>query len=142
MRNLNVYLLLAGLMVFAACKPGFQPIDYGKDGCVHCKMTIIDKKFAAEYVDEKGKAYKFDDIKCMKDYIVEQSLKDETLLLFVANYAQADSNFIDVSKAILLKADQFKSPMGGNIAAFTHLDEAKKLSLQTNTETKDWRSIE
>lgn len=142
MKNLMLLVGLIAMLGIFACTPTFQPIDYGKDGCVHCKMTIMDKKFAAEFVDKKGKAFKFDDIICMKAYVAEKSLNDKDLLLFVANYKHADSAFINVSEAVLLKAEQFKSPMSGNLAAFTHEAAAKEMQTETNAETKSWSTIE
>lgn len=142
MKKLIVFVGLISIFGLYSCKPAFQPIDYGKDGCAHCKMTIMDKKFAAEMVDKKGKAFKFDDIKCMKDFISGQSLNDDGLMLFVADYKHPDSAFIDAQTAWLLKAPQFKSPMGGDMAAFINEAEANQMQIETKAQIRNWGSIE
>src|SRR5688572_47555 len=64
--------LFSGLIlcsaVIASCSTQPEPIQFGKDQCHFCKMTLMDNKFGAELVTQKGKVYKFDDIKCMMSY--------------------------------------------------------------------------
>src|SRR5690606_41500698 len=57
------------LLVLTSCNVGPQAIDYGKDGCHFCKMTIVDKLHAAEIVTNKGKIYKFDASECMINFM-------------------------------------------------------------------------
>ncbi|WP_176842155.1 nitrous oxide reductase accessory protein NosL [Chitinophaga filiformis] len=126
---MNRLLFLAAVLsvlLLTSCKRSFQPIDYGKESCAHCRMAIMDKKFACEIVDKNGKAYKFDDLICMRKYASEHSLQENDLLLFVAAFNEPDK-FIDAKTAILLKADAFRSPMSGGLiavetaAAATHI---------------------
>jgi len=42
------------LALLSACSRAPEPIVYGKDACTHCKMTIMDKRFAAEIITSKG----------------------------------------------------------------------------------------
>jgi len=116
---MNRLLFLAALfttLLLSSCKRSFQPIDYGKESCAHCRMAIMDKKFACEIVDKNGKAYKFDDLICMRKYTSEQSMQENGLLLFVAAFNEPDK-FLDAKTAILLKADVFRSPMSGGLIA-------------------------
>jgi hypothetical protein len=43
-------------------------------------MTIVDARFACQIVSTKGKAYLFDDVKCMKSYLAnnEKLINDKS----------------------------------------------------------------
>ena len=49
----------------SACSKGHQPINYGEDECEFCKMMVMDKRYGAELVTDKGKIYFFDSIECL-----------------------------------------------------------------------------
>ncbi|HRI80568.1 MAG TPA: nitrous oxide reductase, partial [Cyclobacteriaceae bacterium] len=55
-------------LFMAACSTEPEPLQYGKDTCHTCKMTLMDNKFGAEIVTDKGKIYKFDDMSCFLNY--------------------------------------------------------------------------
>lgn len=117
----------------SACNQGPEPISYGKDACAHCKMSIMDDKFAAEIITAKGKIYKFDAIECMTDFIQENQEINVPEASFLAMNMVQPGNFIDAKKAYFLKDKAFKSPMGGNLAAF----ELKQLA-ENNRQNPDW----
>jgi hypothetical protein len=77
----------------------------------------------------------------MKDFVQEKGLNQQELLLFVADYKNADGNFLDVNKAFLLRSDAFKSPMNGHVAAFASQQEAADLQQQTNAQFIDWSGL-
>lgn len=134
--NMKQVLLIGmlGLIGLSACQQEFEPIDYGHDACAHCKMTIIDKRFAAEIVTEKGKAYKFDDLACLLKYTEEEHFNSTGTILFVSDYTNPDHSFLDAHQAVYLHSGIFKSPMNGNFAAFASSKEATpfKDSLQND----------
>jgi copper chaperone NosL len=131
--------LLAAVTLFS-CKRGYEQIDFGKDGCAHCKMTIMDARYSAEIVDRKGKIFKFDDVACMKQFINESKLVENELLLFVADYSNLD-NVIDGRKGIYLHSEKFSSPMNGNLAAFSSADEATSAQKEFQAEKYTWQTI-
>lgn len=113
-----VLLLLPGLY---ACREkidtGPHVIHYGEDVCERCKMIISDKRFAAQLVDQKGTALKFDDIGCMSDYLKESGGEGgKPLAIYVTDFATGE--WIDAGKAFYLRNPELRSPMGYNIAAF------------------------
>ncbi len=128
--------ILFAIVFLFGCRRGFEPITYGQDACAHCKMTILDKKFAAELVDPKGKVFKFDDIICMRQF-VNATPQPSNTLYFVNDYRGEKATMLDASKAVFLKHELFKSPMNGNYAAFAapadaqHLKDSLQLSLVT-----------
>lgn len=110
------------LMVFVlySCTTEPEPLNFGKDACEHCKMTIMDHKFGAEIITAKGKIFKFDAAECMADFIKAdpQKLNDPANRLLTVNVA-LPGTLIDARTAFFLNDKAFKSPMGANIAAFT-----------------------
>jgi copper chaperone NosL len=118
MENLPKLILLL-CVVFASCSREPEPIQYGKDMCEHCKMTMMDNKFGAEIVTSKGKVFKFDAIECMVDYIKTdgEKLNSPDNLLLTINVA-LPGTLIDARTAFYLNDNAFKSPMGANLASF------------------------
>jgi copper chaperone NosL len=112
------------ILFLGACgnvKPKAIKVNY--DNCEFCKMTIVDEKFACQIVNSKGKAYLFDDVKCLKNYLVNhQNLQTENI--YVANYAMPNT-FIDINKATVITSNNILSPMGGNLAAFENEQSAQ-----------------
>ena len=79
-------------------------------------MTLMDPKFGAELVTEKGKVFIFDDVNCMLMYM--DSVEDETYKhILVTDYLNPGV-LLDANLAFYLKSDQFKTPMASNIVAF------------------------
>lgn len=118
MKYVLALLLLAGL---AACgdktDTGPRTVHYGEEVCERCKMIISDKRFAAQYITEKGESKKFDDIGCMIDDLKEAGERGGSLLaVYIADFGTGE--WLDAGKAFYLENGEFKSPMGYNIAAF------------------------
>ncbi|MGN6567635.1 MAG: nitrous oxide reductase accessory protein NosL [Flavipsychrobacter sp.] len=123
------FTLIAGL---SSCKQSFEPIDYGHDACMHCRMTIIDKRYAAEILTDKGKAYKFDDMGCLLKYISDNNLQVANAKIFVANYAAPANSFLDARVATYIHSELLKTPMNGNYAAFETKQNAGVPGSETN----------
>lgn len=115
------HLCLMFLLVGCSNEP--RPINYGTDECDYCKMKVMDNKYGAELVTEKGKIYIYDSIECMVNYISSEKLSDKDYAsIWVENYANPGI-LIDASEGIYLKNDNIRSPMGLNV-----------LAVETNTE--------
>jgi copper chaperone NosL len=117
----------AVLFFIVSCSRGFEAVNYGHDQCAHCRMTIMDKRFAAELLTGKGKAIKFDDISCLKKYLTANSFIDNKSKYFVADYKNPEGEFLDAGSAVYLHHESLKSPMNGNYAAFKSEEEARSL---------------
>lgn len=142
MKNTGLMLLLFCIFLFQSCKRCFEPIDYGKEACAHCKMTIVDKRYAAEMVDEKCKVFKFDDIACMKQYLQEHNLKVSDYMFLVANYNEPGGDFLDAQKAVILHSVFFKTPMNGQCGAFISEKDALSLKDSLNAEIVSWEKLQ
>ena len=82
--------LLVGL--FAACGK-FEPKPVAIetwDACHNCKMAISEKRYAAEFVDQEGVAFKFDDVACMIRYQKNRQQKSPILASYVVDFESPD----------------------------------------------------
>lgn len=131
--KVKIITILVGTLFITSCNSeGPSIINFNKDNCDNCKMTISDPKFACEIKTTKGKAYKFDDLICMQEFCNEES--NNNIKLNIKNYYLADylnnNTLIKIEELILLQSESIESPMGGGYAAFTSMDFAKKYKQQ------------
>ncbi len=127
------------LLVVISCKVEPETIEYGKDQCVFCKMNIVDKTHAAQYVTKKGKQFKFDAIECMVNDLSDKS-EDEMALFLVANYGNP-GEMIDAKTATFLISLSIKSPMGANLSALSTSEKAKELQQKHTGEIYSWETL-
>ena len=58
------------LAVLLGCsRPGPRPIAYGQEHCGYCRMTVDDRRYAAEAITSTGKVHTFDSIECLAAYV-------------------------------------------------------------------------
>lgn len=133
---------LIAFLFITGCNPKSEKIAIGKDNCAECKMTIMDPKFGGEIITKKGKVYKFDDLHCVAAYLERRGveLSDIHQTLFVEFNDPHD--FVNVKTTEFVVSSQFKSPMGGNAAAFKSKAEAKKKSDEIKgSKTTNWATL-
>ncbi|MEZ4909885.1 MAG: nitrous oxide reductase accessory protein NosL [Saprospiraceae bacterium] len=134
---LSMMTLLIGL---SACSPsGPEPISLHQDICAHCKMNISNGHFAAEMISKKGRIYKFDDIFCLVEFKKSNNdiIGDK---YYIQNYL-GENELINAEKSAFVKNSSLKSPMGGNIAAFISIVEAKDFLEQSGGELIEASSL-
>ena len=131
--KLKLYFISLFVFFLNACSVEPEPINWGKDACHYCKMNIVDKMHAAEYVSTKGKVFKYDAIECLVNDLIRHDFPDRKYTL-VSDYGN-DGEFTDASQSTYLISEKIRSPMGGFLSAFldnsvavqTHLENAGKL---------------
>ena len=133
----KVFLLLSMVLLAVACSPKAEPIDYGKEECAFCKMTIVSPQFASEVVTQKSKAFKYDAIECM----LQAPQEDKIALHLVCDYLH-ENTLIDATKATYLISKEIQSPMGAHLAAFASKDEAQKVQAEKGGDLYDWAGIQ
>jgi copper chaperone NosL len=131
----GVMLILLGLMSFASCEIGPEPIRYGQDNCHSCKMTLTDKRFGAEVVTQKGKVYKFDDLNCLIGFLKSDFLEPNQIAQTLAVDFKKTGSFVDVQKAYFLESDVIKSPMRADIASFSEQADLDALKAEVASGT-------
>lgn len=127
--------------VILSCSAEPEPINYGSDQCEHCRMTIVDNKFAAEIVTRKGRIFKFDAAECMIRYIIEGKIKEADIKGKYATDASKPGSFIDAVKAHYLISENIPSPMGANLSAYGSTNDAESFYKQYSGDLKSWDEV-
>src|SRR5690606_16312676 len=111
-----------------------EPLNYGVDGCHHCKMTLMDRKFGGEVVSSKGKVFKFDDVNCMVNFLNSGELAESDVAYRMIVDFSKPEKLINAADALFIKSDKIKSPMASQVAAFEN-----KADLDSHNE--QWKGI-
>ncbi len=131
------------LALLAACgAPGPTPIRYGEAACEHCHMTASDPRFGAELVTTTGKAYVFDAIECLAEYVADHPEMDaQTHALWVTAFDDPGT-LIPLDDAYFVQAPGVRSPMGMNLAAFARAtSEAEARAAFDGAEILTWADV-
>ncbi len=119
----GILMITAGGLL-SSCNATPVAIDYGHDECASCQMLISDAKFAAEWITEKGKIYKFDDLGCLYDFITDEHLRGQG---YMTSF-EANETFLSLDSAMLLQHPGLRSPMRSHIAAFSDPPSAEAIA--------------
>ena len=141
MKTMNTIILLLSFLIIIGCQKEISPIDYGKEQCSHCKMTIVDKKYGAEIVTAKGKAYKFDAAECLIGYLTQNNLAESDLDKVLVTDLSQPEKLIDATTAVFLISPKLRSPMGENISSFSDKEMAEKYREDFGGDIYDWQSL-
>lgn len=113
----------------------------GSDICEFCKMTVMENKYAAEFVTVKGKYYVFDDIHCMTKFMKENpDMQKDVKNYFVSEY-NAPENLINAEHAFYFTSDELHTPMNGNTIAVETKASLEKIKSSMKGEVKTWPQI-
>ncbi|WP_089153084.1 nitrous oxide reductase accessory protein NosL [Algoriphagus marinus] len=125
MKIKTLFTFLFLLTILASCSTDPRPIAFGEDLCHHCKMMLVDPKFGAEVVTEKGKIFVFDDTNCLISFLenTETELADLKHIL-VVDY-QNSGSLLEATTSFYLKSEEFRTPMNSQVIAFSHYDSLK-----------------
>jgi copper chaperone NosL len=134
-------LLMLTMITLMSCEPKPEAIDWGKEECAHCKMSIADKRFAAQLLTTKGKAYKFDAIECLAGFMNEGKIANNDVhSLWVADFTKP-GEFLNAKKSFFLQSDKLQSPMSLNIAAFPHQQDVSAAMQQYGGKELYWDGV-
>lgn len=126
------------MVIFVSCEIEPKEINFGQDACYYCKMTIVDKPFASEIVNSKGKVYMYDAIECMI-----KNLKDEKLTakMYLVYDFKNPNQFINAKESYYVISDKIKSPMGENLAAFNNKSSVQNFIENNGGKLYNWEEI-
>lgn len=134
-------MILIAVSFLLSCNTDPQQINYGKDACAFCKMSIVDQKFSAQCMSKKGKAFKFDDIHCLTSFLKNGGVwRNELAGVYFSDYT-GKSSWIKSDSAHLLSNDSLRSPMGGNVAAFATEQGRDEAMKEYNGQKLKWEDI-
>ena len=136
---LKSFVISVILLLVISCKVEPQKIEYGKDQCNFCKMNIVHKTHAAQYVTKKGKQFKFDAIECMVNDLSTKN-EGEIGVLLVADYGNP-GEMIEAKTATYLISKEIKSPMGANLSAFSSKNKAEELQHEFGGQIYAWETL-
>lgn len=128
------------LVLLASCSTKPEAIRYGKEECQNCHMTIFNSRFGAEWISATGKAYKFDCVECLRTYLHAHALPQKGSRIYVTDFSRPGS-WIPAPRAFYARDSSFRSPMGGDIAAFATRGELLALEPDRKDSLQDWSSI-
>lgn len=127
------------LTCFTSCKNEMRPIEYGKDNCAQCRMTVMNPKYGAGMLTSKGKVLTFDAGECLVRYLKTNGVSEKD------QYFMSDYNMpgilIDATKSAFLHGENIQSPMGGNLAAFKDLAAAQLAQNKLGGELLSWEEL-
>jgi copper chaperone NosL len=127
------------ILLLLSCKHEMRPIEYGKDNCEQCRMTVMNPQFGAGMLTAKGKVFAFDAGECLVRYLRSKGFQEKEEY-FVSNYS-APGTLINARTAIFLHGDSIQSPMGGNLAAFSSIESAKLVQHELGGRIMKWNDL-
>ncbi|HEX8060184.1 MAG TPA: nitrous oxide reductase accessory protein NosL [Cyclobacteriaceae bacterium] len=134
-----VFCVLMLSVISCSVKP--EPLAYGKDACYACKMTLVDNRFGAEIITNKGKIYKFDDVNCMVGFYKSGDVASiDVHSILVVNYSQSD-NMVDATRALYVQSNDVRSPMGSEVAAFAQRKQAEDQNETWKGKVLNWNEV-
>ena len=117
--------ILGALLLLPGCEAKSLPIDFGKDACSECNMTIVDKRFGAEFVTGKGKIFKFDDVNCMVEFIQRAPhAQDSAAQRLIVTFNQGGT-LAKADNLVFVKHKDLRTPMRSHVAAFQDKSSAQ-----------------
>jgi copper chaperone NosL len=140
-KSLVQMIVLIGVVGISSCNHQPKTIKQGTDFCSFCKMTITDVKYAAELLNDKGKPFMFDDIKCAVTYLkMQDQVEASKYKAFLVDYSN-DKKFIPAADAYILESEFLRTPMDGKMIAFSSSVELDKVKANYPGKTLTWQTI-
>jgi copper chaperone NosL len=125
LQKLCLVLLLIASWLSGCGQPKLEPVEIAaEDMCAFCRMAISEKRYAAEFLNQDGDAFKFDDIGCLASYLKARQGRADVAAYFVADYDTRQ--WINAEQAYFVQSGEFKTPMSGGIVAFSDRSKAEE----------------
>lgn len=138
MKSTVVLLIVLGLV---SCRVEPQPIHYGQDGCNYCQMNIVDARYGAQIVTNKGKVYKFDAVECLLNFKDQEKFLDTDLAHIVVNTIDNKGKLVSAKSSFYLRSPRLPSPMGKYITPLQTLVVAEEHQAKFGGEIYDWERL-
>jgi copper chaperone NosL len=140
-RSSSLAAIFSLVVVFSSCSSESVPIVYGEDHCVHCMMKIVQPQYGAEIMSKKGKAFKFDAIECLIDFIDKGGIAEDDIRgEFVTPYTTPETlHYAD--ECFFLRSPMLPSPMGMFLTALQSEEEAEKFKAEHGGELYSWNEL-
>jgi copper chaperone NosL len=137
----RLVVLALALPLATACEITPEPLHVGAEECAHCSMLISDRRYAAQLLTTKGKAYKFDAIECMHAFVRSGAVATEdTHSLWVMDIGGSDG-WLAAQDAFFVHSAELRTPMGGGLAAHATAGAARETAHQLNGTVLNWADL-
>ena len=93
------------------------------DMCSFCRMSISEKRYAAELISNDGQVFKFDEIGCMANFIKQKKNNGDVHAAFVMDFDRRE--WLPAENAFYVRSSELKTPMNGGIVAFENQSSAE-----------------
>jgi copper chaperone NosL len=124
-----------------ACAIEPQPVHLGSEECAHCRMVITEPQFAAQALNSKGKAFKFDAVECLASWVTSgEGSGIELHSLWVADH-QEPTSWLRVEDARFLRSDAVHTPMGAGVVALRDEQAARAQQEMRGGELLHWSGV-
>ena len=128
--------------VMQACgRSGPAPINYGHEQCSHCRMTVSDPHFGSQLITHKGRVYTFDDAQCLVAFVKEGGVSEADVAgVYLSDYVNGNI-LLPAEGLFLLRSESLKSPMNGNIAAFSTAEDRAAIKEIHGGDELNWADV-
>lgn len=112
-------------LLFAACSRGPTPpaaLEPSNETCAWCRMSVSDPRLAAQLAAPAEEPKFFDDIGCLRDYLLHASDHPKGLIAYVADHRT--KVWVPAGRAVFTKCLAVSTPMGSHLVA--HADTASR----------------
>ncbi len=128
-------------LLWSGCSSGPQPIPYGRGECAMCHMSLSDRRYGAEIVTHKGKAYFFDDVNCLIYFEDGEGVPVQDIASrWVADFAH-QGQLVAIEEAVFLHSQSLRTPMASYVAAFSSRPDAEKALGEGGGELLKWPQV-
>ena len=136
------FLFLLSISIFLiSCSPEPQPINFGEDECVLCKMIVAQEPWGAEIVTTKSRTLKFDAVECMAKYINDGYINnDDVHSCWVIDYGQP-GELINADDAFFLRSRTLPSPMAMFLTSFSSQVKLDETMRTHKGEVMNWDEV-
>jgi copper chaperone NosL len=135
----GIALVLA--VVVAGCAIAPEPLHLGAEECAHCRMVITEPQFAAQALNARGKAFKFDAVECLAGWVLAEEIPAaEIHSLWVADFRNPE-RWVPVEEARFVRTDAVHTPMGMGVIALLDSEAARAEQAARGGEIYDWKGV-
>ena len=129
MKYLSAVIIGCGIVMvvlLAQCQRGAtEPVAIeANDMCSFCRMSISERRYAAELIDEEGEVFKFDDIGCMANFIKQKRNSAAIQATFVMDFDRRE--WLKAENGFYVRSSELRTPMNGGMVAFQDQSSAEE----------------
>lgn len=133
--------MLFTTVIVISCKVEPRSINFGHDDCEFCKMKLMDERFGAQLVTDKGRIYMFDDVNCMVEFMdSDEGKRHHYAYELIVDYSNP-GELLDVHYTFFLKTDEIRTPMNSKIIALPNRETQEEFKAAIGGILLGWGEI-